>query len=502
LDGTGDYVSIADPGTNSVFDFGSGESITISAWINPTNLPATNNWDTIVSKNRSSDALGNYYFQYEWNGKLDLCLSSTAPKTFCWTTTSAPVTTGSWQHVAVEYTFGTPANIKIFHNGTSYAGAWDGNGSPTGTQFESNDPVIIGGDTGGIEQIDGKIDDVRIYSALVSDANIAIIGQPGYDIEARSSSSYPGIGFSWSSATVVYNGSSATNLYYYPAITRDSNSKVWINSTQTSGTNYIINSVQSSSANSITAWGTATVLDTSTNSNKYGSISPLASGHVYATWIDNATIQGCVYDADNGGGARWENSAGSDCTNGANQDSIATGKSGLSSNISMSSDTSNNLHLAYIDGSNYVQYKKYSSGAWDGSATRLDTSATNNYVTVSVDTSNNNVYVIYLRSSTAYYKKYSGSWGSETDTGWTEGTSPTNLTSNYSASGRIFAEWTSGSGSPYTVNWDKIIVPENILALIVLAPFIPRFLKKKRLLSKVVDRIKFIRLCRKLRVYP
>jgi hypothetical protein len=214
-----------------------------------------------------------------------------------------------------------------------------------------------------------------------------------------------------------------------------------------------------------------------------------------------------VYDADNGP-ARWENSAGSDCTNGANQDAIGTGKSGLSSNLSMSSDTSNNLHLAYIDGSDYVQYKKYSSGAWDGSPTRLDTSATNTYVTVSVDTSNNDIYAIYLRSGTAYYKKYSGSWGSETDTGWTEGTSPTSLTSNYSGDGRIFAEWTSGSGSPYTVNWNYIIVPENILALVVLAPFLPRLFKKKwydrrsllNLLKRILSKIQSLKF--KIQSYP
>lgn len=104
----------------------------------------------------------------------------------------------------------------------------------------------------------------------------------------------------------------------------------------------------------------------------------------------------------------------------------------------------------------------------------------NEYVTVSVDTSTDDVCVLWLRSSTAYYNKYSGSWGGVTDTGWAEGNNPTNLTSNYSGNGMIFAAWTSGSGSPYSVKWDYVVIPENLWFFLGVVPLIPVLIKRQK----------------------
>jgi hypothetical protein len=249
------------------------------------------------------------------------------------------------------------------------------------------------------------------------------------------------------------------------------------------GTTYYIKEAKSTSANEITGWGAATNLLQGVNTgdtDRLGTISPLASGHMYAAFVTLGNVKGCIYDADHAGGAIWDDSAGNTCVNGANKDAIGTGKSGISSNISMSSDTGNNLHLAYIDASDYVQYKKYSSGSWDASPTRLDSSAANTYLTMSVDTSNNDIYAMYIRFGTIYYNKYSGSWLGETDTGWTENASPTNLTSNYSGNGMVMAVWTSGSNSAFTINWDYIIIPEKLILLLGLAPFLPLLMRRKK----------------------
>ncbi len=167
------------------------------------------------------------------------------------------------------------------------------------------------------------------------------------------------------------------------------------------------------------------------------------------------------------------------------QDAIGTGKSGVASNFSLSSDDANNLHLAWIDDStpDHVQYKKYSGGSWDGSATQLDSASSNDnqYVSVSVDTSPSpdEIYVIYLRSGTAYYNKYSGSWGGETNTNWNEGDSPKHLTANYSGVGRVFAGWTVSTNAPYFVGSSYIIIPEKLLALLFLGLLFPRFWRRK-----------------------
>jgi hypothetical protein len=90
--------------------------------------------------------------------------------------------------------------------------------------------------------------------------------------------------------------------------------------------------------------------------------------------------------------------------------------------------------------------------------------------------------VLYIKdgSGAVYYNKYSGSWGGETDSGWDEGTSPTSLTPNYSSAGAVFAEWTSGAGSPYTVNWDYIVVPELLWLFLPFGFLLPLIVKLRK----------------------
>lgn len=59
-------------------------------------------------------------------------------------------------------------------------------------------------------------------------SNAFIAYTNGFDVEARKAGTYPGTGFSWGAATIVYNGNSATDLYRYPSIAYDSNSKIWL----------------------------------------------------------------------------------------------------------------------------------------------------------------------------------------------------------------------------------------------------------------------------------
>jgi hypothetical protein len=77
--------------------------------------------------------------------------------------------------------------------------------------------------------------------------------------------------------------------------------------------------------------------------------------------------------------------------------------------------------------------------------------------------------------------------GGETDTGWTEGTYPKMLTSNYADSGRIFAIWASGVSIPYTVNWDYIVIPEKVIILLLGgAVIVMRLIKKRKVVNSVL----------------
>jgi hypothetical protein len=83
-----------------------------------------------------------------------------------------------------------------------------------------------------------------------------------------------------------------------------------------------------------------------------------------------------------------------------------------------------------------------------------------------------------------YYKKgvstyTSGNWDVSATDWQTTGTN-TYLTSNYSGAGLMFAQWTSGTGSPYTVGWDTLAVPEFTWLFFGLAPIVPLLSKINR----------------------
>lgn len=257
-------------------------------------------------------------------------------------------------------------------------------------------------------------------------------------------------------------------------------SRVEIQVTYISSTNYYLRATRCSSADPDTTCsgsGPDNLSDTTnTNTNVYGVIVPEASQDMYVAWIRNAAIEGRQWDND-AAGDKWD----PDISVAA--DSIATGKAGLASNFSLVSDTSSNVEIVYVDSLDRVQHQECTavcSGTF-GAATRLDGATVNEYVTVSVNSDNNDVYAIWLRSGTAYYNaRTGGTWDGETDTGWIEGTSPKYLTSNFRGPGRIFAEWTSGSGSPFNVNWDYIIIPEFLWLFLPLGPFLPLILRKRK----------------------
>ena len=111
---------------------------------------------------------------------------------------------------------------------------------------------------------------------------------------------------------------------------------------------YYIQSKLSNTANSVSSWDSASTLsDTSnTNENVYGTVVPLTGGDMYAVYIASTSITGIKYTPGSGWGATT---------------TIATGKTGMTNNMSAVSDSSGYVHLTYIDSSSYVQYQKYTT---------------------------------------------------------------------------------------------------------------------------------------------
>lgn len=174
LDGNDDYVTITESDSDGEMDFNSGDVITISAWINPTNMPATDAFATIIGKNNSGNGDG-YYAQYQGNGALEFCTFNSG-NSGCIATIETPVVTGSWQHVAYSVTLGTDSTLAMYYNGRLLTNS--GGGTNVAPPL-SNDPIVVGANNGGTETMNGKIDDVRIFRYALTNQQLKNIMSGG-----------------------------------------------------------------------------------------------------------------------------------------------------------------------------------------------------------------------------------------------------------------------------------------------------------------------------------
>jgi hypothetical protein len=171
----------------------------------------------------------------------------------------------------------------------------------------------------------------------------------------------------------------------------------------------------------------------------------------------------------------WLN--GTNVISATNQDTGDNDKNRLTIGINGGPTTVNTLYVDNV----VVDTNPIYAYPWS-TATVLDSNSGNTYTTISLDTSTGDLYSFWIRSNNIYYKKYTSSsstWGVSPIL-WKSGTNLTNLTSNYSGNGMIFAQWTSGSGSPYTVNWDILLIPEKIWLFMGLGIVVPWWLKRRK----------------------
>ncbi len=195
---------------------------------------------------------------------------------------------------------------------------------------------------------------------------------------------------------------------------------------------------------------------------------PRTSGAMYAVWEDGTTIEGKNFN-----GTSWD----------ASPTTInSSGLSGLANNMSAVADSSGNVHLTYVDSSGYVRYQEFTT-SWQ-TAVSLDTNASNAYTSISLDTSTGDLYAVWIRGNNIYYKKgvspYASANWDVAATDWKSTGTNTWVTTNYSGSGRIFAEWTVGVGSPYSISFGIIAVPENLLIFFLFMPFLPLLIKERK----------------------
>jgi len=143
--------------TSAVATYGVAAGLTVMAFINPTNLSSIN---SIVSHQSTTASNDGWRMVTRSPGKLAFTLGSVAD----YTSSTAALSSGAWQHVAVT-TLGT--TLTYFVNGVQYDSATIGAMSGTPASWQ------VGRDQGGgAEFMTGSIGNVGVYNRALTPTQV------------------------------------------------------------------------------------------------------------------------------------------------------------------------------------------------------------------------------------------------------------------------------------------------------------------------------------------
>jgi subtilisin-like proprotein convertase family protein/sugar lactone lactonase YvrE len=165
FDGTDDHINVGDVDLPVTF--------TVDAWINPTSLTGG---PFIISKDNGNTA-HSYYLQVFAGGSLEAVVRNAAAGVTEYTSTTSPVTTGSWQHVAMTYDGNAAAGskIKFYYNGALLAATVQGGQDAGGTPNDIPDATLIGTFVPGLSEFTGGIDEVELFNRVLDSGEIQSI---------------------------------------------------------------------------------------------------------------------------------------------------------------------------------------------------------------------------------------------------------------------------------------------------------------------------------------
>ena len=144
-------------------------ALTITAWVNLNNLTT---YYFVVCKSPSGTAASNYPGNYEFRiqsatGLLELGHQTAQGEVYVFHPSTTAITAGQWHHVAVTFLKGD--RVEFYIDGASAGGA----AQTEDFGILNDEPVRIGGRKDGYSFFDGAIDDVRIYSRVLTTEELA-----------------------------------------------------------------------------------------------------------------------------------------------------------------------------------------------------------------------------------------------------------------------------------------------------------------------------------------
>jgi hypothetical protein len=156
-----DRAEVADSATNSITG-----ACTVEAWID---LPYTVAARQVVFGKGilAATNLGGYAMSIESDGKAAFSIGNTT--TINQVKTAAAISAATWVHIAATWDGTTGAGgMIIYVNGTQSATAT----ATTATVTDNTNPLVIGSEQSGFAPFLGMLDDVRIYNAVLTPAQI------------------------------------------------------------------------------------------------------------------------------------------------------------------------------------------------------------------------------------------------------------------------------------------------------------------------------------------
>lgn len=160
-------------GSGSAFTKNTGDSISFSAFIYPTQMDY---YGTLISKGCTAfpfvGVYFNYCFRHNGDGSLSFFFRWSDDSQYSqWDSTSSGlVSANNWNHVAFSFTFGTGSSLVVTVDGVTVPGSWNsGNGNET--PYTSTQPLwfyAFGIGTGNILCYHGRMDEIRLSDTAFS----------------------------------------------------------------------------------------------------------------------------------------------------------------------------------------------------------------------------------------------------------------------------------------------------------------------------------------------
>lgn len=172
FDGINDYVDCTDINSSTFDDINT--ALTIEAWVNTT---TTSGYRSIVTKYNTTSGFNNwsFIFQMRSGGQLEFAAYRPGGANFVrWTSDAPALSINAWTHVALTMSLSSVQG-NLYVNGEATSCTQVNVGTIPVVFSDSNTPVEIGsiiGASGRTDYWSGKIDEVRIWNTVRTNAEI------------------------------------------------------------------------------------------------------------------------------------------------------------------------------------------------------------------------------------------------------------------------------------------------------------------------------------------